>query len=85
LFATLSGVLDSGLKVPHSEEKLVKDRVNGTHIATYGKKLSSESEAYSAKFSGYLKQNLAPEKLPEHFAQVKTAVIKSFENEGEKE
>ena len=85
LFATLSGVLDSGLEVPHSEEKLGRDRVNGAHIAVYGKKLSSDSEGYSAKFSGYLKQNLAPEKLPEHFTQVKTDIIKSFKNEGEKE
>jgi large subunit ribosomal protein L18 len=85
LFATLSGVLDSGLEVPHSEEKLVKERVNGTHIATYGKKLSSESETYSAKFSGYLKQNLAPEKLPEHFTQVRADIIKSFKSEGKKE
>jgi large subunit ribosomal protein L18 len=85
LFATLSGVLDSGLEVPHSEEKLGRDRVNGAHIAVYGKKLSSDSEGYSAKFSGYLKQNLAPEKLPEHFTQVKADIIKSFKSEGEKE
>jgi len=81
LFATLSGVLDSGLGVPHSEEKLVKNWVNGAHVANYGKKLSSDSEAYSAKFSGYLKQNLAPEKLPEHFTQVKADIIKSFKSE----
>ncbi|TRO45683.1 50S ribosomal protein L18 [Candidatus Bathyarchaeota archaeon] len=85
LFATLSGVLDSGLKVPHSEEKLVKDWVNGAHIANYGKKLSFDSEVYSAKFSGYLKQNLAPEKLPEHFTQVKADIIKSFRSEVKKE
>jgi large subunit ribosomal protein L18 len=85
LFATLSGVLDSGLEVPHSEEKLGRDRVNGVHIAVYGKKLSSDSEGYSAKFSGYLKQNLAPEKLPEHFTQVKADIIKSFKSEGKKE
>jgi large subunit ribosomal protein L18 len=85
LFATLSGVLDSGLEVPHSEEKLGRDRVNGAHIAVYGKKLSSDSEGYSAKFSCYLKQNLAPEKLPEHFTQVKADIIKSFKSEGKKE
>jgi large subunit ribosomal protein L18 len=85
LFATLSGVLDSGLEVPHSEEKLGRDHVNGVHIAVYGKKLSSDSEGYSAKFSGYLKQNLAPEKLPEHFTQVKADIIKSFKSEGKKE
>jgi large subunit ribosomal protein L18 len=84
LFATLSGVLDAGLGVPHSEEKLVKERVNGIHIAMYGKKLGAGSESYSAKFSGYLGKNLAPEKLPEHFTQVKADIINSFKSEGKK-
>ena len=81
LFATLSGVLDAGLEVPHSEEKLVKERVNGLHIATYGKKLGAGSESYSAKFSAYLEENLAPEKLPEHFTQVKADIVNSFKSE----
>jgi large subunit ribosomal protein L18 len=84
LFATLSGILDAGLEVPHSEEKLVKDRLNGFHIATYGKKLGAGSESYSAKFSGYLKGSLAPEKLPEHFTQVKADIINSFKKEDKK-
>ena len=84
LFATLSGVLDAGLEVPHGEEKLVKERTNGVHIALYGKKLGAGSESYSAKFSAYLGQNLAPEKLPEHFSQVKADIGNSFKSEDKK-
>ena len=84
LFAALSGVLDAGLEVPHSEEKLVKERLNGVHIATYGKKLVAGSESYSSKFSGYLGQNLAPEKIPEHFTQVKADIVNSFKSEDKK-
>jgi large subunit ribosomal protein L18 len=84
LFAALSGVLDAGVGVPHSEEKLVKERLNGVHIATYGKKLGAGSESYSSKFSGYLGQNLAPEKIPEHFTQVKADIVNSFKSEDKK-
>jgi large subunit ribosomal protein L18 len=78
LFAALSGVLDAGIDVPHDEEKIVKERIKGEHIAKYGKSLGAGSEGYSAKFSKYLGQKLSPEKLPEHFAKVKADVVGSF-------
>ena len=78
LFAALSGVLDAGIDVPHDEEKIVKERIKGEHIAKYGKSLGAGSEGYSAKFSKYLVQKLSPEKLPEHFAKVKADVVGSF-------
>ena len=80
VFATLSGVLDAGVDVPHDEEKIVKERIKGEHIAKYGKSLGAGSEGYSAKFSKYLGQKLSPEKLPEHFAKVKADVIGSFKS-----
>ena len=83
VFATLSGVLDAGVVVPHDEEKIVKERLQGKHIAVYGKSLGSDSEVYSAKFSKYLEQKLAPEKLPEHFTKVKAEIASSFKK-GEK-
>jgi large subunit ribosomal protein L18 len=83
-FAAVSGVLDAGLVVPHDEEKMVKERIEGAHIAAYGTNLGVGSEIYSAKFSGYLEQKLAPEKLPEHFAKVKAEIIKSFEKKSGK-
>jgi large subunit ribosomal protein L18 len=83
VFATLSGVLDAGVDVPHDEEKMVKERMEGKHVAEYGKSLGVGSEIYSAKFSKYLEQKLSPEKLPEHFVKVKADIIGSFKK-GEK-
>lgn len=84
IFATLSGVLDAGVDVPHSEEKMVKERMEGKHIAAYGKSLAEDSEVYSAKFSKYVEQKMSPEKLPEHFLNVKADIIKSFEKKAPK-
>ena len=84
VFAALSGVLDAGVDVPHDEEKMVKERTEGAHIAEYGKSLSEDSEVYAAKFSKYLAQKLSPEQVPEHFAKVKAEIIKSFEKGGKK-
>jgi large subunit ribosomal protein L18 len=78
IFAALSGVIDAGIDVPHDEEKIVKERIKGEHIAKYGKSLGAGSEGYSARFSKYLGQELSPEKLPEHFAKVKADVVGSF-------
>lgn len=79
VFAVLSGVLDAGVDVPHDREKIVEERLEGAHIAEYGKILKGDSEVYSAKFSKYLGQKISPEKLPEHFGKVKADIIKSFE------
>ncbi len=84
IFATLSGVLDAGVVVPHDETKMVTERIEGKHIAAYGKSLQDDSEVYSAKFSKYTGQKLPPEKLPEHIAKVKAEIIKSFEKKSEK-
>ena len=78
IFAALSGVLDAGVGVPHSEEKIVKERMKGEHIAKYAKGLGAGSEEYNAKFSRYIAQGVAPEKLPEHFNEVKAKIIGSF-------
>jgi len=84
IFAVLSGVLNAGVAVPHAEEKIVKNRIEGKHIAAYGKSLKDDTEIHSAKFSRYMEQKLSPEQLPEHFSMVKADIIKSFENKTEK-
>jgi large subunit ribosomal protein L18 len=84
LFAVLSGVLDAGVAVPHDEEKIVKERVKGEHVAKYAESLGVGSEGYSAKFSKYLGQKLSPEKLPEYFVKVKADVVGSFKKVGKK-
>jgi large subunit ribosomal protein L18 len=78
IFATLSGVLDAGVEVPHSEEKIVKDRMKGEHIAKYAKSLGAGSEEYTAKFSKYNAQGVAPEKISEHVTKVKAIIADSF-------
>ena len=84
VFAVLSGVLDAGVDIPHDDEKIVEERIEGAHIAEYGKSLKGDSEVYSARFSKYLGQQLSPEKLPEHCVKVKADIIKSFEKKGGK-
>ena len=73
IFAALSGVVDAGVEVPHSEEKIVKERMKGEHIAKYAKSLAVGSEEYNAKFSKYTAKGVAPEKIAEQFAKVKAA------------
>ncbi|MDR2700422.1 MAG: 50S ribosomal protein L18 [Nitrososphaerota archaeon] len=81
IFAMLNGVVDAGVDVPHSEEKLVKERIKGEQVAKYAKKLGVGSEEYNKKFAAYLKAGVAPEKLPEHFTKTKTDIIASFKGE----
>jgi large subunit ribosomal protein L18 len=74
-FAVLSGVVDAGVAVPHSEEKIVKERMKGEHIAKYAKNLDAGSEEYTAKFSQYTANGVPPEKIGEHFAKVKADIM----------
>ncbi len=78
VFAALSGVLDAGVDVPYSEEKIVKERMKGEHIAKYAKSLGAGSEEYTAKFSKYNAKGVAPEKISEHFVKVKGIITDSF-------
>jgi large subunit ribosomal protein L18 len=77
-FAVLSGVVDAGVEVPHSEEKIVKERMKGEHISKYAKNVGSGSEEYNAKFSQYIAKGVAPEKISEHVSKVKADIIASF-------
>ena len=74
-FAVLSGVVDAGVDVPHSEDKIVKERTKGEHIAKYAKSLGTGSEQYAAKFSEYNAKGVSPEKISEHFSKVKANII----------
>ena len=71
IFAILSGVVDAGIEIPHSEEKLAKDRLKGDHIARYAKELGTGSEEYNLKFSTYNAGGIAPEKVAEHQLAIK--------------
>ena len=52
--------------------------MKGEHIAKYAKSLGSGSEEYTAKFSKYTAQSVAPEKISEQFTKVKAEIISSF-------
>jgi large subunit ribosomal protein L18 len=79
VFAILHGVIDAGVEVPHGEEKIVRDRSKGDHIARYAKNLNAEEpEAYAAKFSKYTAEGVAPEKVAEHFSKTRAAIVASF-------
>lgn len=80
VFAVLHGVIDAGVEIPHGEEKIVKERAKGDHIAFYAKSLSGEQEEYAAKFSQYTAKGLAPEKVAQHFSEVRTAIVGSFKD-----
>lgn len=78
IFAALKGLSDSGLVVPHSDDRLPKmDRINGGHVSSYAKKLAGEQELYRKRFSGYLSRGLKPEDLSGHFEQVRKMVLEA--------
>ncbi|MEM0464816.1 MAG: 50S ribosomal protein L18 [Pyrobaculum sp.] len=82
VFAVLKGALDAGLKIPHGEEVLPSDeRIRGEHVAEYAAKLKEENpDAYKARFSRYLQRGLEPERLPDHFEEVRKAIQQHYEN-----
>jgi len=82
IFAALKGATDAGLKIPHDEKIFPEDaRIAGGHIASFTEKLSKEKpEIYKTRFSQYLKNKMAPEKLPDHFVEVKEKISASFKS-----
>ncbi len=80
VFAVLKGALDAGLQISHGEGVLPSDeRIRGEHIAKYAAKLKEENEKiYRARFSAYLQRGLTPEQLPEHFNEIKRAIVTQF-------
>ncbi|MEM1657670.1 MAG: 50S ribosomal protein L18 [Candidatus Jordarchaeales archaeon] len=80
VFAALKGALDGGLEIPHGEEIFPsKERIRGEHIAEYARKLLEENpELYAKQFSAQIKRGVRPENLPEHFDEVKEAIVKEF-------
>jgi large subunit ribosomal protein L18 len=81
LFAALKGAIDAGLKIPYSEDILPsEERIKGVHIAEYAKTLKENNpDRYKVQFSRYLRVGLDPEKLPEHFEEVKSKIIEHYE------
>jgi len=79
IFATLKGALDAGMEVPRDDSILPDEkRIQGKHIADYAKQLSSDPNSYQRRFSRYLAKGIQPERLPEHFSEVKDKIVSSF-------
>lgn len=80
VFAVLKGVIDAGVKVPHSEEKLPDEtRMEGQHIVHYAKQLSSNPEEHEHRFSSFVVKEVTFEHFCEHLSHVKKKIGTSFE------
>lgn len=80
MYAAMSGAVDSGMEIPHSEDIIpAKERLRGEHIAAYGKLLSEKPDSYQKHFATYLKHKLKPEEIPTHFDEVTEKIAHSFE------
>jgi large subunit ribosomal protein L18 len=78
VFAAIKAANDAGLKVPLGDEVVPsEDRIMGKHIAEYAK-LLKERGLFEVRFSKYLERGLDPEKLLEHFNEVKKAILKAY-------
>jgi large subunit ribosomal protein L18 len=77
VFSAMSGVVDAGVAIPHSEEKIVKERTRGFHIQDYAEGLGA-SEEYAPKFSTYAAKGLSPEKFGDHFFAVREAILTAY-------
>lgn len=74
LFAAAKGAQDAGLKVPCDGDVMPgADRLEGEAIAEYARTLEDPLE-YERAFSDYLRRGLRPERLPDHFREVKARI-----------
>lgn len=75
-YAFLKGALDAGLNVPHGEEEIFpsEEQISGKSIVTYASSLKGKKE-YEVRFSSYLKENCAPEKITEAFNTTKQKIL----------
>ncbi len=75
VYAVLKGLVDGGLNIPHSPEVFPQDeRIRGTHIAAFAKKLKENKERYERQFAHYVKSGCDPETVPKQFDDVMTKV-----------
>ena len=78
IFAAAKGALDAGLAIPHDKSAMpIQERIEGKHVVSYSKQLSSEPEVYKKRFAAYLKHKLKPEDLTDHFGQVHAKITAS--------
>ncbi|MGA2874801.1 MAG: 50S ribosomal protein L18 [Nitrososphaerales archaeon] len=80
--SVINGAKEAGMEIAVSEDSLPEeDRINGSHIADYAKKLEAEDkEKFNHIFSKVLSSGISPADYPAHFEKVKTAIEKGAKN-----
>ncbi len=79
LFAAAKGAQDAGLNVPCDDDVMPSaDRIEGSTISEYAKKMAENPPEYERMFSDYLRRGLAPERLTGHFKEVKSRIEGEF-------
>lgn len=74
LSATIKGLIDSGILIPHSDSIFGKEeKIKGADIANYAKLKSSEGE--SKQFAKHSKEGLKLENIKEEFEKIKKLII----------
>jgi len=75
IYAAVIGIKDSGVKIPMNKE-VPRERIEGKHISEYAKKMKqNDQEKFNKQFSDYIKAGFEPEKLNEHFVQIKNKIL----------
>lgn len=75
LFAAALGAKDGGLKLNIDSSLVPENRINGSHIEEYAKKLdSSDPEKFKKQFSDYLKNNFDIKNITKIFQEVKNKI-----------
>ncbi|MFT4297565.1 MAG: 50S ribosomal protein L18 [Candidatus Woesearchaeota archaeon] len=76
VYAVVKGAIDGGIEIPVQEDIFPsEERIQGNHIKAYAENLAKEDKPrYEKLFSLYLKNNLKPETLPEHFQEIKSKI-----------
>ena len=75
IFAALRGAQDAKLSTNYGEEMIPAERLNGSVIEAYAKKLKSDDSAkYTRLFSSYAKQGFAPENMVALFKASKAKI-----------
>ncbi len=73
-FAALKGILDAGIKVPHSKEILPsEDALKGKNIVEYAKIAPKDSK----QFSYHIKNNILLEQISDNIEKTKELILKS--------
>ena len=80
IYGAAAGARDAGLKIPVGDVLPQKERIEGKHIASYAAMLKKDRKKYEKNFSEYIKNNLDPEKLPDHFNEVKDKITNDFKD-----